>query len=232
MPERTFDDFDAHAREYRDVHTKNIRLSGTDSFYFAEMKVRLLKSYESNRVLKVLDVGCGDGVTEMYMNRYFPAWIVNGIDVSKRSIEIAMQQALPNVVFEKYDGRKIPYGNGQFDIVFMAGVLHHVHPDLHAGLLSEINRVMKKDGRFYLFEHNPLNPVTKHLVNTCVFDKDAQLLKSSYALRLLRQAGLSVNNKKFIIFFPRHKFFSWFISLEKFLGWMPLGGQYMILATK
>ena len=41
MAERSFDDFDAYAKDYRSIHTKNIKMSGADSFYFAEMKDKI-----------------------------------------------------------------------------------------------------------------------------------------------------------------------------------------------
>ena len=89
MSERSFDDFDEFAAAYRDIHTQNIKLSGADSFYFAEMKVRLLQDFEKNNSLKALDIGCGDGATELFMQQYFPNWKVYAIDISERSIEEA-----------------------------------------------------------------------------------------------------------------------------------------------
>jgi hypothetical protein len=83
-----------------------------------------------------------------------------------------------------------------------------------------------------LFEHNPLNPLTKYLVRTCVFDKDAKLLKNSYAIRLLKYNDFKILVKKFIIFFPRKGVLSKVIFLEKYLQWLPLGGQYFIVAKK
>jgi len=80
--------------------------------------------------------------------------------------------------------------------------------------------------------YNPLNPVTKHLVNTCVFDKDAKLLKSAYTARMLRENNFDIKKKKFVIFFPRKGILSKLIFLEKYLHWLPIGGQYFIVANK
>ena len=232
MSERTFDDFDDFAADYRSIHTKNIKLSGADSFYFAQMKVQQLAASEKGTSSKVLDIGCGDGATELFMQQYFPQWQVSGIDVSEKSIHVAKARELPHASFSVYDGVHTGFGDESFDIVFMAGVLHHINYDLHHALVREIYRVLKRSGRFYLFEHNPYNPVTKHLVNTCVFDKDARLLKSNYAVKLLKENGLQVSKKTFIIFFPRKGLLSKFIFLEKYLKWLPLGGQYFIRAVK
>ena len=232
MAERSFDDFDAYAKDYRSIHTDNIKLSGADSFYFAEMKVKLLQQFEKNTPLKILDVGCGDGTTEVYMNKYFPSWQITAIDISENSIEEAKNKNVFNCDFKIYDGKQIPYPGESFDIVFMAGILHHINFSLHNDLIKEINRVLKRGRRLYLFEHNPLNPLTTHLVNTCAFDKDTELLKSNYTVRLLSENNLEINKKRFIIFFPRKGILSKLIFLEKYLQWLPLGGQYFIVAVK
>jgi SAM-dependent methyltransferase len=232
MNKRTFDDFDAFADDYRNIHTQNIRLSGVDSYYFAEMKVKLLRPYESNSNLQILDVGCGDGTTEYFMHQYFPKWLLRGIDVSEESIKEAHQKNIEAAVFEVYDGAHIPAADNTVDIVFIAGVLHHVSFDLHLKIMEEVHRVLKPGGRLYLFEHNPLNPVTKYLVNTCVFDKEAKLLRSRYCATILKAARLSIKKMDFIIFFPRKGILSKFIFLEKYLRWLPLGGQYFVRATK
>jgi ubiquinone/menaquinone biosynthesis C-methylase UbiE len=232
MAGRSFDDFDPFAEDYRDIHTKNIKISGADSFYFAEMKVKLLKKTEDNVQLKVLDVGCGDGATELYMNKYFPSWKINAIDVSEKSIDEAKRRNIFNCEFTSYDGKTIPFADGSFDVVFMAGVLHHIDFERHSEIVKEINRVLKNGGRLYLFEHNPLNPLTRHLVNTCAFDKDAKLLKAGYTKKLLVANSFGIRRKNFIIFFPRKGLLSLLIFLEKYLQWLPLGGQYYFRSVK
>lgn len=232
MDNRTFDNFDAFASDYRAIHSKNVQLSGADSFYWARMKVDLLKQYEQNEQLQVLDVGCGDGATELFMHRFFSQWQITGIDVSEQSINEAKQKNIPGTTFQSYNGRQLPFADASVDVVFVAGVLHHVSFDLHVALLKEVYRVLKTGGRFYLFEHNPLNPLTRYLVKTCIFDKDAQLLKRSYTAKQLSQAGFSNRRCRFIIFFPRKGLLSRFIPLEKYFTQIPLGGQYYYRCIK
>jgi ubiquinone/menaquinone biosynthesis C-methylase UbiE len=232
MPERSFDDFNEYADQYRQIHTKNIALSGANSFYFAEMKVKLLQEFEKNDHIKVLDVGCGDGSTELFMTKYFSSWKIEAIDVSEDSIGIAKQKKLNAVIFRWYDGTTIPFPEETFDVVFMAGVLHHISFSLHQHLIDEVHRVTKKEGRFYLFEHNPLNPVTRHLVNTCIFDKSAKLLPYSYTRQLLKRNKFEIIKHRFIIFFPRKGILSLFLFLEKYLARIPFGGQYFIVSRK
>lgn len=232
MDNRTFDDFDAYAKNYRDIHSQNIQLSGADSFYFAEQRVTMLLAYEKNESLQVLDLGCGDGVSEIFMQRCFPNWKVKGIDVSKESIAMAKQQRLPNAVFDIYDGVHIPFADSSFDIIFVAGVLHHVAFDLHAAMLAEMKRVLKRGGRLIIYEHNPFNPLTKYLVKTCVFDKDAKLLRCAYLKSILQQQGFTICQRIYFIFIPPKGVLKKLVPLERVLSWLPLGGKYFIRAVK
>jgi ubiquinone/menaquinone biosynthesis C-methylase UbiE len=232
MHERTYDDFDEFAENYRNIHSENIKISGTDSYYFAEMKVRLLKQYETDSTLNILDVGCGDGATELYFQQYFPNWKIDGIDISSESIKFAQRRDLTNSTFQVYDSFKFPFKEDSFDRVFIAGVLHHIAFNQHNLLVKEIFRVLKKNGKLFLYEHNPLNPITRHLVNTCVFDKNAKLLYPWYTKKILQRNKLKPIFHQYIIFFPRTGILSKLIFLEKYLQWLPIGGQYFCSAIK
>lgn len=233
MKEENESFFDQFADFYRTAHTKSIQsLSGADSFYFAEYKVKELQRYEGNTSLKLLDFGCGDGVTELYFEKYFPGFRLHGIDVSEKSIATASGMGLKNASFQPFDGKIIPYSDSEFDIVFAAGVLHHIDRELHQAMLSEIYRVLKPQGRVYIFEHNPLNLFTRYLVKTCEFDVGVKLLSTRYCKSLLKSAGFAVMNLDFTIFFPRKKIFKSLIRLEKHLKGVPIGGQYFFRATK
>lgn len=232
MPERRFDDFDPFAQEYRQIHDQNVAVSGADSAYFAAMKVNLLAQLGQQGPATWLDLGCGDGLTETFIEKRFPNIQVDGIDVSAESIAVAQQRSLSNTRFQTYNGSTIPFPDQHFDTVFVAGVFHHVEASLHAGLLREIARVLKPGGQLFLFEHNPLNPATRYLVRTCVFDKDARLLTSGYLRKAIMQAGLTLKPTRFILFFPRGRFFRWMHPAENWLTRIPLGAQYLLQATK
>jgi ubiquinone/menaquinone biosynthesis C-methylase UbiE len=232
MSERTFDDFDGFADDYRAIHSQNVQLSGVDSYYFAEHKVLQLKKYEKDGNLALLDVGCGDGLTATFVEKHFPSWQTTGIDISEKSIAAAQKRQIRKAQFQLFNGQHIPFENESFDVVFIAAVLHHIEFSLHQHLIKEMYRVLKPGGRLYLFEHNPLNPVTKYLVKTCVFDKDARLLPFSYTNRLLKSVKFSAIACKFILFFPRKGIFTKLLPLEKCLSWLPFGGQYYYRCVK
>lgn len=233
MSQRNEQFFDKFAESYRDVHTKSIKkISGTDSFYFAEYKVKEIKRFESGHFGRFLDFGCGDGVTEFFLTYYLPLFELVGIDVSEKSIEEAKKRKIPNALFKHFDGNRIPFPDSSFDVVFAAGVLHHIKKDMHFSVVGEMYRVLKPGGRLYIFEHNPINPFTQYLVKTCEFDKDVNLITSGYCKSLLQKTNFFVTDIAFNIFFPRYSFFKWFIKLEKYLTRIPLGGQYFIRSFK
>jgi len=233
MSNRDFDNFDEFAKDYRNTHNKSVQMSGADSDYFSEYKILELLKYENDQSpLNILDFGCGDGNSSKFIREYFPNATITGIDVSEESIGEAKNKKIENSNFTAFNGAQIPFDDNRFDIVFTSMVFHHIEHKLHSGILKEINRVLKPGGRFYNFEHNPNNPLTRKVVNECPFDKDAVLLKPSYNRKVTANSGLKVQSINYTLFIPRHKFFKPFLGLEKLLIWCPVGAQYYIRAVK
>ncbi len=76
-----------------------------------------------------------------------------------------------------------------------------------------------------MFEHNPLNPLTRRIVSNCAFDEDAHLLWPWQARRLLVRAGLTSVQLRYVLFFPERLGF--LNPFEPYLGRVPLGAQIM-----
>ena len=81
-----------------------------------------------------------------------------------------------------------------------------------------------------IFEHNPLNPLTRRAVAGCEFDRDAVLLRRSESERLLRGAGLRDPEGAYIVFFTRDS--ERLQRVERLLGGVPLGAQYVVSALR
>lgn len=233
MEPRKHDNFDEFARDYDDVHAQTLDISGADRDYFSEYKIEEMARHEDvSSNLSMLDFGCGDGNSVKYMRKFFPKADLNGTDVSELSIKEADAKKIPGAKFKPYDAVTLPFEDNQLDVVFTSMVFHHISFDLHDGILKEIHRVLKPGGRFYIFEHNPLNPVTRKIVRECEFDHDAILLPHKYTNKMLDKGGFTSRNIWFTLFLPRHWIFRWALMTERLIQWLPIGAQYYVRAVK
>jgi SAM-dependent methyltransferase len=81
--------------------------------------------------VRVLDVGCGDGLISAVLQSKRPDIRVQGIDVLAR--------AQTHIPVEMFDGLHFPVANASFDVVLFSDVLHHTtNPTI---LLREAFRV-------------------------------------------------------------------------------------------
>jgi SAM-dependent methyltransferase len=154
---------------------------------------------------------------------------LHGIDTAAKAVEEA-RVANPSVSYSSYPGGRLPYEDDEFDLSFAICVLHHVNPSSRAAFTSELARVVRPGGVVAIFEHNPLNPLTRVAVNRCEFDRDAVLLGRRRASRELGAAGLEVVERRYVIFLPFAK--RWTRPVERGLAWLPLGAQYYVAGRK
>jgi SAM-dependent methyltransferase len=129
-----------------------------------------------------------------------------------------------------YDGSRLPYADETFDVLFTIGVMHHVAVDQRNTFVSEARRVLRPGGGFVIFEHNKLNPLVQWIVARCPFDRNAVLLTSWRAQKLVRNAGFREIDCRHILFFPFEA--ALLRKVEDYLGWLPMGAQYCVTATK
>lgn len=107
----------------------------------------------------VLDYGCGDGYCTVFLAKNGARAI--GIDISDVSVGNARKRATDegvkgNAHFSVMDCELLAFGPNTFDIIVVAGVLHHL--DLEKAL-SELARIVKKDGEVICHEGLGDNPV-------------------------------------------------------------------------
>ncbi len=225
-------EFDKFAEAYLASHAENIRISGEDPEYFARYKidfVRALWDRERRREpAAVLDFGTGIGASLPHLKTAFPGARLVGLDVSQRSLEVAERRFPGAAELVRYDGDLIPLAEGGFDLVFSACVFHHIPEAEHGRLFGQIRRLLRPGGRLVVFEHNPLNPVTRHIVATCPFDENAVLIPAPVLARRQREAGFKRVRTTFTGFFPGA--LRALRPLEGALGWAPLGAQYATVA--
>ena len=75
--------------------------------------------------LSVLDVGCGNGRLGVYLNEHFDEVDYHGVD-SNPALLARAQASLPDGVFTERDVVEQPPDEGQYDLVALFGVIHHI----------------------------------------------------------------------------------------------------------
>lgn len=224
-------EFDRYADSYRDQHQSSVAFGGFELDYFARYKAQIARrccDEASQEPERIMDFGSGLGNALPPLREAFPDAFIECVDVSKESLAQCSRLNIENTATTAYDGQTLPYADATFDLIFTACVFHHIPEADHVRLLSEIRRCLKPGGRFVLFEHNPLNPLTQLAVARCPFDDDAVLIGSREMKRRLRQVGFGTVTSRFRLFFPG--FLSALRGLEDYMEMLPLGGQYYLNA--
>jgi SAM-dependent methyltransferase len=121
---------------------------------------------------RILDFGCGIGL-QSYLLAKMGYQVIGLETVEDKSLDgflkgkaeshiKSREESMENVWrvinkktridFRFYDGKKVPFDNGAFDIVFAYAVLEHIPPVEVSDIITEINRILKEDGLFYIFQ--------------------------------------------------------------------------------
>jgi SAM-dependent methyltransferase len=219
--------FDKFAADYDELLQKQLFFFESDTDYFAQYKVSLVKNLLTRNPARMLDFGCGVGNNIRHLITVFPDATITGCDVSTKCLDVAKTKNPSAEFFNIADNTDSFVG--RFDLVFIANVFHHIPPEQRLEILHLVRQFMSENGELFIFEHNPYNPVTRHVVQTCPLDADAELIKPKHLIALLTKAGFSAVNRQYLLFFP--SFLSKLRPLEKYLTSIPLGGQYVIQAS-
>src|ERR1700741_479906 len=198
-------EFDRFADEYHDQHRTNVAATGEGPEYFAEYKIRKLRQIADRGgigVSQICDFGSGIGNSIPFFRRHFPQASLTSCDVSERSLALSKQRYPDSTNYLLIENHRIPSESCAFDVVFSACVFHHIAHDEHAMWLRELHRITKPGGLIAIFEHNPLNPLTVHAVNTCPFDVNAKLIPARDLARRLGDAGWASPRIRYNLFFP------------------------------
>ncbi|HEV3491699.1 MAG TPA: class I SAM-dependent methyltransferase, partial [Reyranella sp.] len=129
-------EFDSHAAHYDGGLDNPIkRLVGSSADQFIAVKARWLLRRELRLTaggLAVLDYGCGAGDLLRVLVGLGARAAFTGCDVSTGMLAEAEKRwpaaCGPAPALAAQDGARTPFADGQFDIVTISAVLHHVPP--------------------------------------------------------------------------------------------------------
>lgn len=219
--------FDRYADDYKALLDRSVSIVGEGGEYFAKVKASYMASVLGPWFRgRVLDYGCGVGLLSRALFEQFPGAHIDGFDPSPASIEAVAEEIKRAGTFT-CDRDELLVG---YDAIVLANVLHHVPPADRQSTIEFCARLLSASGRLFIFEHNPLNPVTRMAVDRCPFDEDAILLRSGESRALLERSGLRAVARDYIVFFP--KFLKSLRPLERFVKWFPLGAQHVTNGVK
>lgn len=188
--------------------------------------------------LKILDIGCGDGV----LLSLIPKGKKFGVDLDKDSLNYARNQVKGK--FIRAQATKLPFSNNFFDIVVTTELIEHLVKPKR--LISEAARVLKRGGKIIITtpKRQP-NGLTDPLHVQEFFGEELiNLLQPKFTqIRVLTTHSLRL--KKFYIksmFKLRHFYFEpgrWLINILVLVtGWNPFklmsanGCQLTVIARK
>ena len=98
----------------------------------------------------ILDIGCGFGWCEMNFLKRGVSKIV-GLEISKNDLKTAKAYVQnPKVDFKVASAVKLPFKDESFDTVVCWEVIEHLPKRKEKKMFSEVSRVLKDEGIFYL----------------------------------------------------------------------------------
>lgn len=117
--------------------------------------IELVKRY-SPLEAKILDLGCGNGISSRELNQ--SGFDVVGTDISPLFLDGACKWENERLTYQVCDVVELPYADESFDVICSNELIEHL-PDVETAL-SEMVRVVRSGGRVILSGPNLCSPIT------------------------------------------------------------------------
>jgi ubiquinone/menaquinone biosynthesis C-methylase UbiE len=105
--------------------------------------------------LRLLSIGCGEGLHERNFAKYNCFSEIIGVDLAEKRIVKAIEKAKNsnlNISYYPADFRKLDFEKESFDVVLFSSSLHHFQP-IDFLLANEIKPLLKPNGLLIVFEY-------------------------------------------------------------------------------
>ena len=125
MTQASLDPFDEDA-----LHRGGYRYTteaGLSSHLANERITRASVAVAEWRGKRVIDIGCGDGTYTAELMHAAGPLTIHGVDPAPAAIGVARERTSdPRVSFAVASAHELPHIDGEFDLAYLRGVLHHV----------------------------------------------------------------------------------------------------------
>jgi len=147
-----FEKYDIKGASYHYKQINKSNLKKFNAFVYARYikHIQLIRkqlkkfNFEASQTVKILDIGCGDGVLLFLINRHLKEYKFEfyGIDLSAKALKVARTKLPPGNFSEEgvYD---LSFKDNSFDLVISSDVIEHVQ--FPEKMLAEIKRVSKSN---------------------------------------------------------------------------------------
>jgi ubiquinone/menaquinone biosynthesis C-methylase UbiE len=117
------------------------------------LRVAGIRMFRPRKGMNILDVGCGTGSHLELYQRY--ECNLYGIDLSPSMLEVARLRLGDSIQLDLGSATNMPYDDHKFDLIISMLSLHEMGHQTRSGVLSEMKRVLKDDGRILLIDFHP-----------------------------------------------------------------------------
>lgn len=114
---------------------------GVEGWLLWRFRRRLLEAVGPVGEGRVLDAGCGEGFVAAWLRKAHPRARIVGVDRCPEAIASAATR-VPGAAFREGDVHRLPFAEGEFDVVVCTEVLEHVEDP--SAVLSELRRVARR----------------------------------------------------------------------------------------
>lgn len=126
-------------------HHADLRNSSELEGWKIEERDQVLNAFRTNDVRSILEIGAGPGRDSLFFQEQ--GFNMMTVDLSEEMVRLCKQKGLRAQVMDFYD---LDFADRSFDAVYAMNCLLHVPKAQLPGVLTEIKRVLKPGGLFYL----------------------------------------------------------------------------------
>ena len=216
-----FDDF---ASNYENYIAQSFGTIDNNLNYYHSAKAKILKKELNQNPERILDFGCGIGLMLSHLKESFKESKFYAYDDSSKSLDYIKAKYKDVNCINSLDI------SIKFNLIFVSNVIHHVKSTERNDLFKKIYDLLDSDGRLFIIEHNPYNPLTLRTVANCEFDVDAELIKKKNLINICKKNKFKIEKSGYIHFFPSK--LNFLFKLEVYLKWLFLGAQYFCIFKK
>lgn len=114
----------------------------------------ILAHTELTKDMQVLEFGCGAGRILKYMSRRSD--YCHGVDIAPHMVRFAREYIYnSNVILNVTNGKELPYGKDEFDLIYSVHVLQHIPTKaMLENTLREFQRVLRRNGGMAVLHFN------------------------------------------------------------------------------